>query len=362
MPLLRALSTVLAVVAGSAAVEVLAGQAFDPVITTAASSSASAGVNASPPLAPQATLESLRVTAPDLTSKVATASHQEPCGCGTQQCESCRRGGCCSDCCPPPKTLFRWNYGGEEVGGPAPMDEPLISDRPDFTEASTTVGRGVMQLEAGYTYFFDRAGDDFTIDQSYPETLLRIGMLAEWFEFRIAYNHGSNASRESGLFDSGTGARDLYVGAKLGLTLQQGILPEMAIVPQMFLPTGSDDFTSGRVCPGVNWLYGWDINDFLSCGGSTQVNKAVDDADDSSYTLFAQSFTFGYSLTDRVGAYTEYFGLFPSGATSTLPENYFDGGFTFSVTNNLQLDIRAGVGLNEAAYDYFVGSGFVIRL
>ena len=37
------------------------------------------------------------------------------------------------------------------------------------------------------------------------------------------------------------------------------------------------------------------------------------------------------------------------------------GPVTFSVTNDLQLDLRAGVGLNEAADDYFVGSGFAIR-
>ncbi len=35
-------------------------------------------------------------------------------------------------------------------------------------------------------------------------------------------------------------------------------------------------------------------------------------------------------LTERLGAYTEYFGLYPSGASSALPENYFDGGFTFA--------------------------------
>lgn len=240
------------------------------------------------------------------------------------------------------------------------MDEPLVSDRPDFTEASTTVGRGVVQLEAGYTYTFDRDGDDFDKEHSFPETLLRVGMLAEWFEFRIAYNHGSIGSRELGVFDNGAGGQDLYLGAKIGLTLQQGILPEMAIIPQMTVPTGHDRFTADRVLPGLNWLYGWDISDFLSCGGSTQVNKSVDD-DGDSFTLVAQSFTFGYSLTERIGAYTEYFGLYPSGASSTLPENYFDGGFTYLVTNNLQLDVRGGVGLNRAAADYFVGSGFVVR-
>src|SRR5687768_2148528 len=53
------------------------------------------------------------------------------------------------------KTLLVWNSGAEQTGGPPGWDEPLASDRPDFTEASCTVGRGVCQLEMGYTYFHD---------------------------------------------------------------------------------------------------------------------------------------------------------------------------------------------------------------
>ena len=52
-------------------------------------------------------------------------------------------------------------------------DEPLATDRPDFTEASSVVGLGVLQIETGYTYFFDNDGTDQTIGHSYPETLLR---------------------------------------------------------------------------------------------------------------------------------------------------------------------------------------------
>ena len=37
-------------------------------------------------------------------------------------------------------TLFSWN--GSDAVGPASLDEPLIGDRPDFTESSTTVGYG----------------------------------------------------------------------------------------------------------------------------------------------------------------------------------------------------------------------------
>jgi hypothetical protein len=135
----------------------------------------------------------------------------------------------------------------------------------------------------------------------------------------------------------------------------------MAIMPQMNVPTGHADLSSGEVEPGVNWLYGWDIFERVGAGGSTHVNRAQDDTG-RFFAEFAQSFTINYALGDRLGAYTEWLAFFPYDAATALPQQYFDGGFTFRQNNNLQFDIRAGVGLNEAADDFFAGLGSVIRL
>ena len=53
-----------------------------------------------------------------------------------------------------------------------------------------------------------------------------------------------------------------------------------------------------------------------------------------------------------MGCYFEYFGLYPHSGNATQPQHYFDGGVTYLVTNNIQLDVRAGTGLNHAADDY----------
>jgi hypothetical protein len=258
-------------------------------------------------------------------------------------------------------TLFQWGYGDGGEGGPD-LSEPLVTDRPDFTEASSTVGRGVMQIEGGYTYTYDSDDTGSFKAHSFPETLLRVGVLAEWLEFRIAWNYAEERETQfGGPSVLSTGSEDLYLGFKIGLTGQEGILPEMALVPQMTVPTGSSEFSAGETLPGVNWLYGWDINDWLSTGGSTQANRALDDATGDPFLEMAQSWTINYGLAEWLGMYTEWFVIAPDGADTNPTEHYADGGFTFLVTNNVQLDIRAGVGLNEDADDYFVGSGFAIR-
>jgi hypothetical protein len=260
-----------------------------------------------------------------------------------------------------PLTLLRWNSDAEADGGPPALDEPLATDRPDFTEASCTVGRGVVQIESGYTYFFDNDGMTQLQAHSFPETLVRIGMLAEWFELRVAFNYLVENHRGGFIPEALGGFQDLYVGAKLGLTQQQGIWPEMALIPQARVPVGSAVFTSDCFQPGVNWCYGWDLTERWTFAGSTQANSFVDGETARSYAQIAQSLTTGYMLTEKLGWYGEWFFFSPWGADTAVAEHYLDSGFFFVLTNTLQFDLRAGKGIGERAIDYFSGAGVSVR-
>jgi Putative MetA-pathway of phenol degradation len=261
-----------------------------------------------------------------------------------------------------PGTLMRWGCAPNVRGGPD-LNEPLITDRPDFTESSSTVGMGVVQLEAGYTFTYDEHPSGRTNEHSFPEALWRIGMLADWFELRVAWNWGTSAENDFGLPTTTlNGAEDLYLGAKFGLTPQVELLPETALVLQANVPTGSSDLTAHEVLPGFNFAYSWEINDSLDTAGSTQVNREIDDNDTDYYTQIAQSWTVGYDWTEQLGSYAEWFAFIPEGAVTSHNQQYFNAGFTYLFTDNFQWDIRAGVGLNQAADDFFTGTGFSIRM
>lgn len=243
-----------------------------------------------------------------------------------------------------------------------PREEPLKSDRPDYTEASTTVGKGVIQFEGGYTYTHYSSAGNSLVSHSYPQSLFRVGLFADWFELRVGQNFAGVRSKDD-LNSSSFGAEDTYFGVKMALTEQKKILPETAVIIQSTIPTGNQDFTADKPLPGINFLFGWDIiKDKLSFGGSFQANKVVNDSRNS-YVELSQSLTVGYTLNEKLGAFTEWYAIYPSGDNSSTnnPQHYFDGGFTYRLTNNIQFDINAGIGLSNQADDYFIGSGIVLR-
>lgn len=251
-----------------------------------------------------------------------------------------------------------------------PEPDEIKTDRPGFTGASTTVGKGRIQLESGYTFARDRSGGSQLSAHSYPEAMLRVGAFAEWFEFRLGQNFANERSRQpDGGVTATSGAEDLLLGMKLALTEQQKLMPELALVLQTTVPTGSRDYSSNEMLPGFTWLYAWNVvKDCLTIAGSTQANRAVGGSIDQgdathSYVELAQSLTAQYTLTKQLGAYTEWYAFFPHSSLDPTIEaqHYLDGGFTYKFTPNTQYDIRAGFGLNRPADDFFVGTGFSFR-
>jgi hypothetical protein len=258
-------------------------------------------------------------------------------------------------------TLLQWSYGTSFTGGPDPS-QPIITDRPDFTESSVTVGNGITQLEMGYTFYYDDNREGSSRSHSFPETLLRVGMLADWFELRLDWNYSDGLDQVFGIgADSISGGEDLGIGCKLALTPQERILPETAVILQMSVPTGSDELTADEILPGFSLLTGWDITDDWATGALSGISRAIDDETEEPYAEISQSWTIVRTWTERLGSYAEWFVIATSGADTNHTENYFNGGFTFLINDDVQWDIRAGIGLNGAADDYFVGSGLSIR-
>ena len=236
----------------------------------------------------------------------------------------------------------------------------MQTDRPDFTEGPQTVQPGRVQAELGYTYTEDdEAGSEFE-SHSLPELLLRVGLLDD-LELRIAWAGYIREKTDTTSTNTDIdGVSDLSIGFKHSMYKQDQFWMDFSIIGEIEVPTGSNDITSDEVTPALKLLWAKDLNDTFGIAGNVNFVSAVADGD--RFFEIQSSETLGIGLSETVGFYLEHFGLYPAESTDVSTTTHFiNGGFTYLVHEDLQLDARVGRGLNDAADDLFAGAGVTVR-
>lgn len=229
------------------------------------------------------------------------------------------------------------------------LAEGIATDRPDATESSSVVQPGYIQAELGWLY----TEDDDTKTHELPQTLIRWG-IADQIELRLGWNGYIDANGSDGV----DGAGDGEWGAKFYVAEEDGVLPETAFLVGISLPWGDQEISSDEVDPHFRFAVSHTLSDTLSLGYNLGAEWAT--KDDSTLGSFVYTMALGMALSDSWGAYVEFFGDIGLSASGTA--HSFDGGFTYLVRDNFQLDAFAGVGLSDDAVDWFAGAGISYRL
>lgn len=230
-----------------------------------------------------------------------------------------------------------------------PDAAPLVTDRPDFTESALTVPKGSVQVEMGGTY----SREDGVQSLSSGETLIRSGLTPR-VELRLtAASYAverSDVARAQGLEDTGIGFKFfIHDGGE-----RRSIVPTVALIAGTSLPTGAAPFRSRRALPEAKLLGAWTVSDRI--GFASNLNWARAESDGTAHDEYSGSGSFAFALTERVGAYAEYF-AFGERTASWSRREYVNGGLTFLVHPTLQLDARAGFRVDAPADGTFVGLG-----
>lgn len=233
------------------------------------------------------------------------------------------------------------------------LDEPIVADRPDFTEGTSILDTGHFQLEGGYT--FTRLDEEE--GHTFGELLLRYG-LTERIELRLeagSYDRiDTGDSRISGFEDPG-------IGLKVRLTDAATWIPgapAVAVVAGTSVPVGDGELTSDAWEPSAVLAFDWELSDRLGVGAN--LGGAALEGEDGRFTQATWSVSGGYGLTDRLGSYLEYYGISEDEEDGpTL--HYLDAGLTYLIHGDLQLDVRVGRGLNGEDPDDYVGFGAAVR-
>ena len=234
--------------------------------------------------------------------------------------------------------------------------EGLVTDRPDATEASSTVPAGSLQVETGGLYTtFENNG---TTQESfvYNTTLLRYGLLDN-FEIRVGWNLVEDRVRFNDILDTPTtsGFSPLLLGMKVEITEEKGWIPEVALIGHIFLPfTASSDFKPEFTSTDFRFSLSHTINERSSIG----YNIGAQWEADSPEAAYVYTLAYGYAITDRWGFYVEAYGDLPEDSRAN---HFVDGGMTYLLKPLIQLDAYIGTGITEGQ-DLLVGVGVSFRI
>ena len=210
----------------------------------------------------------------------------------------------------------------------------LVTDRPDQTESSSTVGRGNFQVESGFLIGFEGEGQYSTRYILAPTTLLRYGITAG-IELRMVNQFVSTKYQEQIFQEIG----DLEVGTKIQLLKMKGTGPEIAFLTNLIIPTGTAEPLDEEFGTVNKLAVSYELSEDIGLGYNIGYNYFGAGNGDLTYSV-----AMGISVNDKVGLYIEPYGEF-SGLEDFILN--FDTGFTYLVNDNLQFDFSFGSGLTH---------------
>lgn len=233
----------------------------------------------------------------------------------------------------------------------------LSTDRPDFTESSEVVGRGVVQLEMGTTVEWDRTTERHDRAVTLPLALLRLGV-SQRLEMRVSSDGfvvNTSDAIESG---SISGQADLEVGAKILLRDGSNGGLALAVIPMVSLPIGADGISSDAVDPTIKFTWATTLPKGFGISGNVNLARLGDER--GRYNEHGFSVSVGHRLVGDWDAYYEVFGFTPYGRPNANAWT-IDTGISYPFGENAQIDFEIGRGITATAPDWFIGAGIGIR-
>lgn len=236
----------------------------------------------------------------------------------------------------------------------------MATDRPDKTESPYTVDAGRFQIETDLiAYTHDREDGVTTRAFDVMPFNLKIGLTSST-DLQLVYGTYSHVRVSAGDRGTDDGTGDFVVRLKHNLWGNDGGVTAFALMPFIKIPTNTmkslnDDVEGGLILP-----LAIDLGRGMGLGLMTEVDILRTEDGRGYEPTFINSATVSVELTERLGTYVEaYAERSAEGGADTVVT--LNGGFTYAVTENLQLDAGANVGMTDAADDLNVFTGMSRR-
>jgi len=241
--------------------------------------------------------------------------------------------------------------------------DEIETDRDSFTPSTTTTGKGRLIIESAWS-FLDNRGYKET--NSFPEALVRIG-ISKRLELRLGTNYeiggiGSDIAGSEGGGDELQRSKalesesNISYGVKYRLSESDSWLPESAVILQAYTPTSGKTTNTQLVS---TYAFGWELPKGMKLDAAFRYVLATEESDH--FNEWAPSVVLKVPLGERINVHAEYFGIFSTNKTEMLNRQYFSPGVHYLVTDNFEIGVRLGWGLNDQSSRFFSNVGIGIR-
>ncbi len=260
----------------------------------------------------------------------------------------------------------------------------LSTDRPDTTESPYTVDAGHLQIELSFIDYTRDRSDSTDPSISNGQTsqtrrvfavapmLIKVGLLHN-MDFQLGidpYTHERTSDGDSSTSVDGFG--DTVARLKINLWGNDTEGTAFAIMPFVKFPTARNGLGNGVVEGGIIAVLSMPLPNGFSLGLMAELDFNQDtsepsalptagDDQDTRYSVdFVHTVTISRDLLGDLAGYIEYAGFLNLNDDEDY-RGYFNGGFTYGLTNDVQLDCGVRVGLTEAADDLGLFTGISVR-
>lgn len=243
----------------------------------------------------------------------------------------------------------------------------MSTDRPDKTESPYTIDAGHFQIESdllAYSHDRDTArGADLRGDSwSFATLNLKAG-LCNFSDLQVVlfpYSHVRTDDRLAGTIGRQDGFGDILTRLKVNLWGNDGGPTAGAIMPYVKWPTSQDNLGNRAIEGGVILPVAFELPADFAAAAMTEFDWLQDAASSGYHLEFVNSITVSHPIVGKLDGFVEFFSLV-SAETGAPWVGTFDFGLVYAITDDMQLDAGAYVGVTRSAADIAPFVGFSVR-
>lgn len=212
--------------------------------------------------------------------------------------------------------------------------------RPGAAETSTIVPKGYYQVETGWT--LTNSGSGYL--------MVRTG-LSNRMECRFSFNDLS--------FEQSPLLGGLMGGILYQLTEESGRRPKTSLLFTLSIPNSDDGMVVDETQYNLIVPFSSTISDHVSLGW--HLSASYFQIGGEAQMDLAYAAALGCDLAEKIGVFIEVYGGGPTDKLSEVSHS-LDGGITYQILDNIQIDINGGFSLSNNSNDTFLDFGVAFRL